>query len=32
MINKVKYTRGGCDIKGDKELSLGGTEGSGKKI
>jgi hypothetical protein len=22
--NKVKYTRGKCDIKGDKELSLGG--------
>ena len=30
--NKVKYTKGKCDIKGDKELSLGGTEGSGKKI
>lgn len=30
--NKVTYTRGECDIKGDKELSLGGTVGSGKKI
>ena len=29
--NKVKYTKGKCDIKGDKELSLGGAEGNGKK-
>lgn len=29
--NKVKYTKGKCDIKGDKELSLRGNEGNGKK-
>ena len=32
METKLNTQEGECDIKGDKELSLGGAEGNGKKI
>ena len=31
METKLNTQEGKCDIKGDKELSLGGAEGNGKK-